>query len=162
MKKTDYCPLARGYASEIVFGLAMLTAVFLLFQAASIADVLHHVAGKLAVVTGIVTAASFGTLSIYFSQTSSEFGKYLSWRGVSTAYLVVFGVAAVYQLLCTVCLVFMTAFKSSILSALCVFMLALSLANIASMITNLVSIIRLRDKFNNERDRLLGHEREQR
>lgn len=162
MKRADFCLLARGYASEIVFGLATLTAVLLFVRVATVADVLHSVAGKLAIVTGGLAAASFGTLSIYFGQTSSEFGKYLSWRGVSTAYLVAFGVAAVYQVVCTVCLVFMTAFKSNLLSALCVFMLAMSLANVVSMITNLVSIIRLRDRFNEERDRLLGHERKAR
>ncbi len=159
MKRADFCLLARGYTSEIVFGLATLVAVFLLFQVTTIADVLHDVAGKLAIVTGGLAAASFGTLSIYFSQTSSEFGKYLSWRGVSIAYLVAFGMAAIYHVICTICLVFMTAYKSNVLAALCVFMLAISFANLVSMITNLVSIIRLRDKFNNERDRLTGNER---
>lgn len=162
MKRVDFYLLARGYATEFVFGLATLAAVLLLFRAATVATVLHDVAGKLAIVTGGLAAASFGTLSIYFSQTSSEFGKYLSWRGVSTAYLVAFGMAAVYQVICTVCLVFMTAFKSNLLSAICVFVLALSLANVVSMITNLVSIIRLRDRFNNERDRLLDLERKAR
>lgn len=162
MKRADVSLLARGYASEIVFGLATLAAVLFLFRAATVADALHAVAGKLAIVTGGLAAASFGTLSIYFGQTSSEFGKYLSWRGVSTAYLVAFGVAAIYQVVCTVCLVFMTAFRSDILSAFCVFMLAMSLANVVSMITNLVSVIRLRDRFNDERDRLMDQERKSR
>lgn len=159
MKKVDFCLLARGYASEVVFSAATLAAVLLLFRTDIIADVLYGVAAKLAVVTGGLAAVSFGTLNIYFSQTSSEFGKYLSWRGVSIAYLVAFGVSAVYQVVCTVCLVFMAVFKSNILSMFCTFMLAMSLVNVVSMIINLVSIIRLRDRFNDERGRVLDEER---
>ena len=150
MKKADFFLLARGYISELIFSTAILVLLLLVFRMATIVDVVHDVAGRLAVVTGGLAAASFSMLGVYFSQTSSEFGKYLSWRGVSTAYLMVFGISAIYHVVCTICLVLMTAFKSNTLAMVCVFMLSMVMANVVSMICNLVSIIRLRDTFNKE------------
>ena len=95
-------------------------------------------------------AASFGLMGVYFSQTSSDFGKYLSWRGLSTAYLAAFGVAGVYHVISTALLVFFSAHESDYLALACAFMLCLSLINVISLVGNVVAIVKLRDAFNKE------------
>lgn len=150
MKTSDFWLLVRGYVSEIVLsGIVLAVAVWLL-PGSGISDLLHPISGRLAILTGGLMAASFGIMGVYFSQTSSDFGKYLSWNGVSTAYLAAFGVAGIYHVITTVFLVFLSTQEGEVLALLCTFMLSLSLINVVSLVGNLVAIVKLRDLFNRE------------
>ena len=150
MKKIDLILLGRGYATEFIASGVILAIVTWQIPTNTITDTLHVVSGKLAILTGGLMAASFGLLGVYFGQTSSEFGKYLSWRGVSTSYLAAFGMAGIYHVITTISLIFFSAYKVESLALLCVFMLSMSVFNVFSLVTNLISIVRLRDLFNKE------------
>lgn len=150
MKTADLLLFVRGYATEFIASGIFVSLVGWLLPAATVVNSLHDVSGRLAVLTGGLMAASFGLLGIYFSQTSSEFGKYLSWRGVSIAYLAAFGIAPIYHIITTLALVFMSESKLPWLAFFCVFMLGMSLLNVLSLIGNVSSVIKLRDTFNKE------------
>ncbi len=146
--------LVLGILIEHVLALIILFGLFYFHDANELTYFISKISDKLVYLISIMLTTSVGFFWTYFTQSTTEFGKYLHYRKVDNAYIIAFVIIIMTNFILLILSIVVNVFnKNSLLLIVFFYLLIYGLINFVTLISNVSGLIRLRNKFQTEFDK---------